>query len=84
MAPHVFKELYEEMDVEITLLNQIENVVEIGLHVMDVVVGVGKCPARRDMNTVEGDLARCLTLRIGSKKSARLLLLGIGTGAVGM
>jgi hypothetical protein len=79
MTPHVLKELCDEIDVKFALLNQVKHVVEIRLYVMEIVIGVGKCPTCRDMDTMEGQGGKRFPFWLGTTVYSLL-----GTSIVGM
>ena len=62
MTPHVLKELSDESDIELALFNQVKHVVKIGLHVMEIVIGVRECSTSRDMDAMKRQRSKWLPL----------------------
>jgi hypothetical protein len=66
MTIYALKELGDKINLKAVLFDQVKNVMESGLDMMEVVIGVGKCSTSRDMDAMKRQRSKwfplCLAL----------------------
>ena len=78
MTIYALKELCDEINLKAVFFDQVKNVVESGLDMMEVVIGVGKCSTCRDMDAMDGQRSKRFPFWFGTT------VYRIGASVVGM